>query len=186
MHTGKQYSFKEVILWTRKDIYLLFIVATVPTCLFVFFDLTWLAIPWLPIALLGTAVAFVVGFKNNASYDRLWEARKVWGAIVNSSRSWGIMVKDFVSTRHAVTAVGDAELKKQQQELIYRHFAWLTALRYQLREPRIWESVYQEHNAEYKNKYFIVDEHINKINEALKPFRSASAATTRRKSKSCH
>lgn len=169
MHTGKQYSFKEVILWTRKDIYFLFIIATVPTCLFVFFDLTWLAIPWLPIALLGTAVAFVVGFKNNASYDRLWEARKIWGAIVNSSRSWGIMVKDFISDKHAVATVHDEELKKQRQQLIYRHFAWLTALRYQLREPRIWESVYQQHNAEYKNKYFTVDEHENKIADAIKP-----------------
>lgn len=172
MHTGKQYSFKEVVLWTRKDIYFLFVVATVPTCLFVFLDLKWLAIPWLPIALLGTAVAFVVGFKNNASYDRLWEARRVWGAIVNSSRSWGIMVKDFITDKHAVTSVSDEELKKQRQELIYRHFAWLTALRYQLREPRIWESVYQQHNAEYKNKFFTVDEHENKIADAIKPFLS--------------
>jgi hypothetical protein len=31
----------------------------------------WLLLPWLPIALLGTAVAFVVGFKNNASYGKL-------------------------------------------------------------------------------------------------------------------
>jgi putative membrane protein len=40
-----------------------------------------------------------VGFKNNASYDSMWEARKAWGAIVNGSRSWGIMVKDFVSLK---------------------------------------------------------------------------------------
>ena len=39
---------------------------------------------------------FIVSFKNNASYDRLWEARKIWGGIVNSSRSWTIMVKDFI------------------------------------------------------------------------------------------
>ncbi|MBK8522137.1 MAG: bestrophin family ion channel [Ferruginibacter sp.] len=170
MHSGKQYSFKEVILWTRKDIYFLLVVATIPTCCYVLLDWKWLAIPWLPIALLGTAVAFVVGFKNNASYDRVWEARRIWGAIINASRGWGIMVKDYVSTKHAVAVTSSEELKNIHQQLIYRHFAWVTALRYQLREPRVWEAVYQQHNAEYKDKYFTVDEHQNKIDDALKPY----------------
>lgn len=92
--------------------------------------------PWLPIALLGTAVAFVVSFKNNASYDRLWEARRVWGAIVNNSRSWGIMVKDYVTNKHAKNVLSETELHEVHRILYYRHFAWLTALRYQLREKR--------------------------------------------------
>jgi putative membrane protein len=170
MHSGKQYSFKEVILWTRKDIYFLLLVAAIPTCCYVFLNWKWLAIPWLPIALLGTAVAFVVGFKNNASYDRMWEARRIWGAILNASRSWGILVKDYVTTKHAAAVVSNKELHQIHQQLIYRHFAWLTALRYQLREPRVWESIYAQHNAEYKKKYFIVDEHENKLADALKPY----------------
>lgn len=170
MHSGKQYSFKEVILWTRKDIYFLLLVAAIPTCCYVFLNWKWLAIPWLPIALLGTAVAFVVGFKNNASYDRMWEARRIWGAILNASRSWGILVKDYVTTKHAAAVVSSNELHQIHQQLIYRHFAWLTALRYQLREPRVWESIYAQHNAEYKKKYFIVDEHENKLADALKPY----------------
>ncbi len=170
MHSGKQYSFKEVILWTRKDIYFLLVIATIPTSCYVLLDWKWLAIPWLPIALLGTAVAFVVGFKNNASYDRVWEARRIWGAIINASRGWGIMVKDYVSTKHSVAATSSEELKNIHQQLIYRHFAWVTALRYQLREPRVWEAVYQQHNAEYKNKFFTVDEHENKMEDALKPY----------------
>ena len=43
-------------------------------------------VPRLPLSVIGTAVAFHIGFKNNSSYDRMWEARKIWGAIVNSSR----------------------------------------------------------------------------------------------------
>ena len=43
-----------------------------------YLDWKWVAIPWLPISLIGTAVAFYVGFKNNQSYDRNCEARKVW------------------------------------------------------------------------------------------------------------
>lgn len=167
MHTGKQYSFKEVLLWTRKDIYVLLLLATIPTAAYALFDLPWLAVPWLPIALLGTAVAFIIGFKNNASYDRLWEARKVWGAIVNDSRSWGIMVKDFITPRHATAAVSDEALQAIHRKLIYRHLAWLTALRYQLREPRVWESIYLKHNAEFKNKFFSVEEHNSKLEDAL-------------------
>lgn len=82
MHAGKNYSFKEVLYWTRRDIAQLLLIAAVPTCCYKFLGWTWLALPWLPIALLGTAVAFVVGFKNNASYDRMWEARKVWAPLL--------------------------------------------------------------------------------------------------------
>ncbi|MBL7778471.1 MAG: hypothetical protein JNK66_09290 [Chitinophagales bacterium] len=172
MHTGKHYTFTEVLFWTRRDIYLLLIVAAIPTALYVFLDWKWLALPWLPVALLGTAVAFVVSFKNNASYDRMWEARRVWGAIVNSSRSWGIMVKDYVTNKHAKNPLSEAELQEVHRVLYYRHFAWLTALRYQLREKREWESIYKTHNAEYKNKWFKVEEQNSHLADALKPYLS--------------
>lgn len=42
-----------------------------------------LAIP----ALLGTSISLLLSFKLSQSYDRWWEARKIWGAIVNDSRS---------------------------------------------------------------------------------------------------
>jgi putative membrane protein len=72
----------------------------------------------LPIALLGTAVAFVVGFKNNASYDRLWEARRVWGAIVNASRTWGLMARDYVSDRHATSPTTPADIAEARRACI--------------------------------------------------------------------
>lgn len=96
MHSGRQYSIKEFLFWTRRDIYVLLFLAIIPTLLFQLGMCRWLSIPWVPIALIGTASAFIIGFKNTQSYNRLWEARQIWGAIVNSSRSWGIMTKDFV------------------------------------------------------------------------------------------
>jgi putative membrane protein len=167
MHAGKHFTIKEVLFWTHRDIITLLIVATVPTFLFVVFDCKWLSIPWLPIALLGTAVAFVIGFANNASYDRMWEARKAWGAIVNSSRAWGILVRDYVTNRHATYKLSDGELAKIHQQLVTRHYAWLTALRYQLREPRVWEAIYQTHNAEYKERFFTVEEHNGNLETEL-------------------
>jgi ion channel-forming bestrophin family protein len=174
MHAGSHYTFKEVILWTRREIYTLAVIAIIPTFLYSELGWKWIALPWLPIALLGTAVAFVVGFKNNASYDRLWEARKVWGAIVNTSRSWGISVKDYVTSKHAVNPVSDDVLQSERMVLVRRHLAWLTALRHQLREPKVWESTNKPHSAEYRDKWFRVDERDNKLEDALRPYLSES------------
>lgn len=96
MHSGSHYKLKEFLLWTRRDVFKLILIATIPTVLYQVVDLKWIAIPWVPVALIGTAAAFIVGFKNTQTYNRLWEARQIWGGIVNTSRTWGIMSKDFV------------------------------------------------------------------------------------------
>jgi putative membrane protein len=131
MHAGSHYTIKEFLFWTRRDIYILVVLAIVPTLLYHYLGWHWLAIPWVPITLVGTAAAFIVGFKNTQTYNRLWEARQIWGAIVNSSRAWGIMVKDCVISEDVAT-----DTKAIHKQLVYRHIAWLTALRFQLRESR--------------------------------------------------
>ncbi len=94
-------------------------------------------------ALLGTATAFLVGFKNTQTYNRTWEARQIWGAILNSSRAFGTMSRDFLNN------------SDKTKELIYRHFAWLTALRYAMRDSRAWETASKSYNVEYKEFYII-------------------------------
>ncbi|HLT53908.1 MAG TPA: bestrophin family ion channel [Flavobacteriaceae bacterium] len=80
MYTKRNYSLRDLLRWTRHDIYKFVLVSIIPILLYVFLNWKWLHLPWLPIALVGTAVAFIIGFKNSASYDRLWEARKIWVA----------------------------------------------------------------------------------------------------------
>ena len=101
----------------------------------------WMSIPWLPVSLIGTAVAFYLGFKNNQSYDRVWEARKIWGAIVNTSRSWGMLVNAFIRNE----SLTDKELHQIKTKLIYRHIAWLYIFREQLLVPTQWEHVSLKH-----------------------------------------
>jgi putative membrane protein len=36
---------------------------------------------------MGTAIAILLGFRTSAAYDRWWEARKIWGSIINDSRT---------------------------------------------------------------------------------------------------
>nr|WP_277601111.1 bestrophin family ion channel [Pseudoflavitalea rhizosphaerae] len=136
----------------------------IPTLLFYLLNWTWLAIPWVPVALIGTATAFISGFKNTQTYSRMWEARQVYGAIINSSRGFGIMVKDFIRAN-------DKSLESSlHKEVLYRHFAWLTALRFQLRETKSWENVKtKSYNREYL-KYYKVPEWESRLDESLKPF----------------
>lgn len=166
MHTGNHYSLKEFIMWTRRDIYVLFFIALVPTILYQGYNWHWLAIPWVPIALVGTAAAFLVGFKNTQTYNRVWEARQIWGAIVNSSRAWGLLVHD------CVISTDKEEQKEIHRDLIYRHIAWLTALRYQLREPRAWENMNKSYNKEYR-KFFSVPEQETTLEEELEKYLSS-------------
>jgi len=140
MYTFRRFSKKQIFIWTFKDIIFFLIVSTIPVALLFFLDFRWIVIPTLPISLLGTAVAFNVGFKNNNAYDRSWEARKIYGGIVNSSRTFGVMTLDFINNlfNHS-TPVTDQEFKAIKKRIIYRHIAWLTALRYQLRAHKPWE-----------------------------------------------
>ena len=119
--------------WSKKPFLLGFLYAFIITGAYVVGDALWgieVSLPWQPISVLGIAVAFYLGFKNNSSYDRTWEARKIWGGIVNNSRTFGAAVKAFVQGENA---------NEVQRQLIYRHISWLTALRHQLRLAREWE-----------------------------------------------
>lgn len=118
--------------------------------MFHFFHWEWMIIPWVPVALIGTAEAFLVGFKNNQAYDRLWEARKIWGGIVNSSRSFAAMVYAFDAKNEEV---GTFDLEDRRKKIVYRHIAWLYAFREQLLVPTEWEHISAE------------EEHLHNINQ---------------------
>jgi putative membrane protein len=144
MHIGTAYMFSEFVLWTRRNIYHLLPLGILPVVLYQILEWRWVALPWTVVALLGTAAAFLVGFKNTQTYNRTWEARQIWGSILNASRTWGVQCRDFVEKNPAAL-----------KTLIYRHFAWLTALRYQMREARAWENSGKPHNVEYSRFYKI-------------------------------
>ena len=121
--------------------------------LYEFCHYEWMKIPWLPLSIVGTAVAFYIGFKNNSAYDRLWEARKIWGAIVNSSRMWGSTIKGFVGNKFRNEKLSDAELVEIHRGMLYRHIAWLYVLRDQLLIPTQWEHLRDSHKGWVKKFY---------------------------------
>lgn len=74
-------------------------------------------------AFLGTAIALLLSFKLSQSYDRWWEARKIWGAIVNDSRTLVIQLKNFSKKGG----------KKLVEKIAFRQIAWCYSLTQSLR-----------------------------------------------------
>ncbi|MDO6472749.1 bestrophin family protein [Maribacter sp. 1_MG-2023] len=80
-------------------------------------------IPFSIPAVLGTAISLVLSFKLSQSYDRWWEARKIWGAIVNDSRNLVVQLKNFCSQEdHKLIAL-----------ISMRQISWCYALEQHLR-----------------------------------------------------
>jgi putative membrane protein len=164
------------LFWTLRETLIFLAAAAVPTVAWQVFGHTWLSLPWQPIVLVGTAVAFVTGFKNNAAYGRLWEARQIWGSIVNLSRTWAMQVLDLPSSAN--------ELKKQ---LVVRHLAWLTALRFQLRESRGWETM-NGGQSQQERFFWVVPEWKSELGKELAALLPADevAAVTAKKNRATH
>jgi len=83
-------------------------------------------IPIMPIAIpafLGTAISILLSFKISQSYDRWWEARKIWGSIVNESRSFTLQLQSFIAKGN------NMDIK----QMAYRHIAWCFCLGQSLR-----------------------------------------------------
>ncbi|MCB9252222.1 MAG: hypothetical protein H6605_07120 [Flavobacteriales bacterium] len=153
MIVTKGISFKRLLKWSGHHvIWLLLLMGTIAALYHL--EILNFYIPWLPVSVVGTAVAFYVGFKNNQAYDRMWEARKVWGGIVNESRSWGMLVQGYITNLFAEQKLKDDELAQIKKKFTYRHIAWLYAHRKQLLVPTEWEHISQGgHTARYARFY---------------------------------
>lgn len=142
MIVTKGIGFSKLIRWFGPHLIWLFALSGSITALY-YYSLLNFQLPWLPVSVIGTAVAFYVGFKNNQAYDRMWEARKIWGGIVNDSRTWGMMIDGYVTNLFRSTPASDEEILSIKQRLIHRHIAWLYIHRSQLLEPTPWEHISQ-------------------------------------------
>jgi putative membrane protein len=159
MYTGRRYTASSFFKWTLRKTLCFILIAAVPTFLYAF-GWHFLSLPWQPVALLGTALAFSVGFKNNASYARLWEARQIYGAIINDSRSFAFTLRDTLGGKEDETV----------KMMFYRHFAWLTTLRFQLREFRPWENTKNRSNKNFSEGNFVIPEWQSNVEEELKQY----------------
>lgn len=172
MYTKKIYSGRAMLRWTRFHVFYFIVIGVVFVLFYEYLGMHWFKIPWTPLALVGTAVAFVIGFQNNAAYGRIWEARKIWGGIVNTSRTFGTFVQDMVNNEYASDPASDAVLQTERKKLVYRHIAWMTALRHAMRQHKPWETTKHERTNREWQKVTSPPEWNTKLDDDLKPYLS--------------
>ena len=122
MHVGRSYRLIDFVLWSRRSVLYMIVVSLLAIGAYSVPAIAGFAVPWQVIVVLGTTVSLVAGFKNAQVLSRSSEALQLFAQIAASSRIWGGICRDFTD---AATA----------RLLIYRHLAWLTALRFSLRRP---------------------------------------------------
>ena len=90
--------------------------------------LRYITVPDLAVSVLGAALGILLAFRTNAAYGRWWEARTLWGAIVNSSRSLARQAISFAPAGFA-------------QRLVYRQIAFVHSVRCMLRRQSAWDDL---------------------------------------------
>jgi ion channel-forming bestrophin family protein len=93
----------------------------------------------IPFTLIGLALGIFLGFRNNTSYDRFWEGRKLWGSLVNTTRSLTRQILTLVheprpEAKDAPGEPDSEELAAYRKEMIYRIIAYVHAFRFHLRD----------------------------------------------------
>jgi putative membrane protein len=93
------------------------------------------------IGLIATVVGIFIVFRFNEAYQRWWEARILWGGLVNESRSFARQVITLL-TPNRVPGIGNSEeAARLHRELVYRHLAYCNALRLSLRGQDSWDEL---------------------------------------------
>jgi putative membrane protein len=88
-----------------------------------------------PFTLIGIALGIFLGFRNNTSYDRFWEGRRLWGQLVNTSRSITRQILTLVGPQgEAAQGADAAEVRAFHREMVYRVIAFVHAFRWHLRD----------------------------------------------------
>ncbi len=129
MYVKRYYSLWMTVKWSRKPLIYGLLYSTLIVVLYKLTNFP-LALPWQPISIIGIALAFFLALKNTSSYDRTWESRKIWGKIINDSRTFATAI---LAMPHGIVS---ADWKKAT---IHRHLAWLLALKHNMRKAKTWE-----------------------------------------------
>jgi len=136
------------------------------------FPVTRISIPIAIPAILGTVISLLLGFRSNQAYERWWEARIVWGAIVNDSRTLTRQLLTF-------TAYPDEtpeEVLRFRERFVKRQIAWCYALGQALRKlnpmnglDRLLTKRELDFISRYDNKHVaLLDLHAQDLDYALK------------------
>lgn len=107
----------------RTELIFVTVYAIVIAILYENFHFTRISIPIAVPAIMGTVLSLLLGFRSNQAYDRWWEARHIWGAIVNDSRTLARQIICFTEIQYE----GD-EVQQFRERFVRRQIAWCFSL----------------------------------------------------------
>jgi putative membrane protein len=84
------------------------------------FHITRISIPIAIPAILGTVISLLLGFRSNQAYERWWEARIIWGAVVNDSRNLTRQLLTFTNYAEETPP----EVVRFREQFVRRQVAW--------------------------------------------------------------
>jgi putative membrane protein len=113
----------------KKEVLLVTVYSVLIAVLYNTFHFTRISIPIAVPTILGTVISLLLAFKSNQAYDRWWEARTIWGAIVNDTRTLTRQLLTFVDTPYA-----EDEQKAFCERVAKRQIAWCYSLSHHLRK----------------------------------------------------
>ena len=139
MIVKKNFSLFKVWQYIKSPMYLVLVWSFAVWVFFYFFGWDFLTLNFAPVGILGSALAIFVAFRNNSSYARWWEARTIWGGIVNSSRVFARLVITFTDSHSHQPNYEKQRSEDFKKTLVNLSIAWTHSLRLHLRNQQEWE-----------------------------------------------
>ena len=124
----KNIPFKYVFGKIKWEVLAVTAYVTVITILYKNFHLTGISIPLNVPMILGTVISLLLAFRSNQAYDRWWEARTIWGAIVNDGRTLARQVLSFIDPGFEMDSI-----REFKENFLRRQMAWNYCLSQRLR-----------------------------------------------------
>jgi putative membrane protein len=112
----------------RKELLLVTIYSVLIALMYNYFHYTRISIPIAIPTMLGTVISLLLAFKSNQAYDRWWEARTLWGAVLNDSRTMTRQILTYIDVEY-----GSDEKKAFCERMARRQIAWCYSLSRHLR-----------------------------------------------------
>lgn len=141
MIVKRNFSLTKVWQYIKKPMCFSIIWSTIVWSIHYFTPAKEIQINFTPIGVLGSALAIFIAFRNNSAYGRWWEARQIWGGIVNSSRVLSRLIITFTDS-HAHQENYNKEISENfKTAMVLRCIAWVNALRLHLRNQDSWEEL---------------------------------------------
>jgi putative membrane protein len=130
MIVEKRISFVRLLQVIWLELIAILAVSALPVVALIYFDLDEYAINASIPLVIGTAIAIFLGFRTNSAYERWWEARRLWGAIVSDSRNLVRLSANFLGS---IAPQDDDSGSTEVREICYRQVAWARMLNHYLK-----------------------------------------------------